>query len=202
MKRVAILLPDGYEEMEALAVVDVLRRGKIDIDMISANPTLKTTGDHGIVIYADKLLSEVNASDYDMAVTPGGLPGTKQLQADAKVLAFLSDCNAAGKYVASICASPIVLGVAKIAGQYTGTCYPGCETKVGFKKYVEDMVVIDRNLITACGPAAAVPFALALLEILAGSDVAEKVAAAMLWPRLEAAIVAGDELLKQVHGDK
>lgn len=171
MKKVALLLPNGYEEMEALAVVDMLRRADVQVDMVSITGKLLTIGDHNVRIEADLLLEDIRNKEYDMIVTPGGLPGTKMLQADTRVHELIRKQLAdKSRYVASICASPMVLESAGVAKDYRGTCYPGCEANISYKEFSEDIVCQDGNLITSRGPATALSFAFKLVEVLAGPE--------------------------------
>lgn len=199
MKKVALLLADGYEEMEMVTVVDVLRRGGLTVDLLTNQPSLETVGDHGLRIQADKQLSEIQLEDYQAVVTPGGLPGTQGLKADSDVLHFLQSAWQTGKVIASICASPMVLAAAGISQTEVGTCYPGCEAQVGYRRYEDVPVVRQGRLLTAQGPACSLPFALSLLEMLKGEAVRQEVEAAMLLPRVKARVEAKEPLCLQVE---
>ncbi len=182
MKKVIVLLSKGYEETEALLVVTYLRRAEIFVDTVSVMDDILTYGDHCVPIRADKMWKDINLADYDAIVTPGGLIGSETLAADSRVTTAIADFYRQGKVVASICASPIVLNAAGIAGEIEGVCYPGCEEKVGYKKAHEDAVYVDRNVITSRGPLTAPLFALKLIEVLAGHDAAQEVADQILFP--------------------
>ena len=121
MSKIMVLLPNGYEEIEALTVVDFCRRAGIEAELVSITGSLETKGDHDIVIMADKKLEDVELSEYDGVVTPGGLPGTKMLKADTKVLEVIQIFFEDKKLVASICASPLVLEAAGVAEKIEGT---------------------------------------------------------------------------------
>ncbi len=189
-----IFLSKEYEEVEALTVVDYLRRAHIEIDMVATEGQLETVGAHGIKIQADKLLSEIKAEDYAMMVTPGGIGGTQALAANSQVIKLLQEQFARkGAYIASICASPVVLGRAGIASQIKGTVYPGMADQVGFKSYDADALVVhdqDHQVITSQGPATAVYFALEIIAVLKGEQARDQVAEGLLLPQVEASLKA------------
>lgn len=185
MKKVAVFLAEGFETIEALATVDVLRRAGIKCDTVSIQGEyVKSAQD--VVVKADKLIDN-SINDYDMVVCPGGLPGAEYLSKDERVLEvirkFVVDEN---KYVAAICASPaMVLSAAGIEeGRYI-TSYPGddLENLLDKSNYVEELVVIDGNLITSRGPATTLLFAYKLVDILGGDS--SKLKEGMLWNMLE-----------------
>jgi len=175
MKKAMLLLGNGYEEVEALTVVDFLRRAQIPIDMVSITGKLETVGDHQIRIYADRLLEEVDSEEYDVVITPGGMPGVKMLASDRRVTELVRRFYDQGKLVAAICASPLVLEAAGISRDIKGTCFPGIEKNVHFKVFSENVVERDGNVITSRGPATAPYFALALIEAIAGKEKAEEI---------------------------
>ena len=175
MSKLMVLLPNGYEEIEALTVVDFCRRAGIEVDMVSVTGDLNTVGDHNIVIKADKKIEDIALSDYMGLVTPGGMPGTKMLKENAKVLDTVKKFFDENKLVASICASPMVLEAAGVAPEIEGTIYPGLEGEMNFKKFIEKPVVKYENVITSRGPATAPLFAYEIIEYIAGKEAAEKV---------------------------
>lgn len=185
MKRVAVLLADGFEEIEALTVVDVLRRAKIECDMIGIDKE-NICGSHSIEVKTDKLLGD-DIKNYNMIVLPGGLPGADNLANDKRVLEALRTFNNdKTKYIAAICASPaIVLSKAGIEESKFITSYPDSEYEKMLEKanYVDELVVVDNNLITSRGPATTLLFAYKLVDILDGNSNALK--EAMLWNELE-----------------
>jgi 4-methyl-5(b-hydroxyethyl)-thiazole monophosphate biosynthesis len=182
-----ILLGEGYEEVEAITVIDYLRRAEIPIDMVSINETLSTIGDHGIEIMADKLLDDIDTDSYDMVITPGGRPGAEKLANDQRVTDLIAKQIAADKYVSSICASPIALEAAGVTKDLEGTCYPGFEDQVHYKTFHEDITYYDENhkVLTSRGPATAVYFALDIIRILKGDAKAQEVAEGLLLPIVE-----------------
>lgn len=185
-----ILLGNGYEEVEALTVVDYLRRAEIPIEMISLTGELMTIGSHGIQIKADRLLEDVAHEEFDMVITPGGMPNSKVLASNANVIELLQKQKRENRYIACICASPLALQAAGIASQITGTAFPGMEDHVDFKLYKEDIVVNDtgERVITSRGPATADYFALEIIRQLKGEKEAKKLAEELLIPMVEAQI--------------
>ena len=181
MSRVGILLANGFEEVEALAVVDVLRRAGISIDMVSVTGDLDLKSSRQIGIKADKLFEDMD--QYDMIVLPGGLPGAATLRDDPKVIDLLKAYDAQGKYVAAICAGPMALGVSGVAKGKKVTSYPDDTTKSYLTEadYQEDMVVVDGNVITSRGPATAWAFAYTIVDLLGGDSA--KLKDAMLYSR-------------------
>lgn len=180
-------MANGFEEVEALTVVDVLRRAEIQTEMCSISDSLEVTGAHGVQVKADRLLSEVEDIDeYEAVIAPGGLPGAAYLKEDPRVLKIFKDFYAVeGKLLASICAAPMILGAAGIASDLSGTCYPGMETKVGYREHLSEPVVVDKNVVTGMGPALALPFALKIVELLVGKETAGEVGEGMLIHRIK-----------------
>ncbi len=181
--RVMILFSKGYEEVEALTVVDYLRRAGITVDIVATQGSLETEGDHGVRIMADKLIEDVDAADYDMIITPGGGPGADLLACDERVIDLIKQQHDKGAYVASICASPIVLDAAGIAKDTEGTMYPAMRDQVQFKKYNGDKLVVndrEQRVITSQGPATAVYFALEIIKELKGEEKMREVAEGLL----------------------
>ena len=176
-----VFLANGFEEIEALATVDVLRRAGMVVTTVSINPTKQAVGAHGVVVEADALLSDVCDSEADWLVMPGGLPGAQYL-AECEVLGkMIVAQNQVGKGVAAICAAPaMVLGSLGIMNGRKATGYPGTEQLAPAVDWQSDKVVVDANVITGKGPGAAVDFALAIVASANGQDVADEVAAAML----------------------
>ncbi len=185
MKNVAVLLAEGFEEIEALTVVDVLRRAKINCDLISIDKE-KVVGAHNIVVEADKLIND-DIDNYDMLVFPGGLLGAENLSKNLKVIETIRKFDKLqDKFIAAICASPaMVLTAAGIEEDRYITSYPGDEFENLLKKsnYVDELVVVDGNLITSRGPATSLLFAYKIVDVLGGDSNSLK--KGMLWDRLE-----------------
>ena len=178
MKKVAVLLAEGFETIEALTTVDILRRAGVICNTFSIKE-LEVTTSHNITIKADKILSD-EVYDYDAVVLPGGMPGAVNLRDDERVINLLKEFNSKNKIIAAICAGPISLGKAGISEGKNVTCYPGFEEQLGNCNYQKELVVIDRNIITGRGPAAAIPFAFEILKQIAPEKV-EEIKKAMLF---------------------
>ncbi|NLY03823.1 MAG: DJ-1/PfpI family protein [Campylobacter sp.] len=167
MKKVAVMLAEGFEEIEAITIVDVLRRADIDAKFIGLNKKM-LKGAHGIEIVADEVFDEVDFSNYDMIALPGGLPGAKHLARSKELGEVLREFDKKDKWLAAICAAPWGLSTAGVLKD-SYTCYPGFESQVAQSGYKDDQnVVIDQNIITSRGPATAMEFALNLVKILEG----------------------------------
>lgn len=166
MKRILVLLANGFEEVEALTVVDLLRRKNVICDTCSIKDE-KVVGAHRVVVEADKKFDEIkNFDSYDGVVIPGGMPGATNLRDNDGVIKLVKEFNQKEKIVAAICAGPIVLERADILAGKNITSYPGFEEELKYSNYKENIVVQDGNIITARGPATAVYFALKILENL------------------------------------
>ncbi len=171
MSKIAVFLAEGFEEGEALFVIDVLRRAGFQCDSVSIDEEM-VKGSHDIVVKADKIISD-EIKEYDMIVFPGGLPGATNLRDDERVIKLVKYFDKAPeKFVAAICAAPIILAKAGIIKGRTITSYPGEQYTKLFKEanYVEDIVVIDDHLITSRGPATTLPFAYTLIDVLGGDS--------------------------------
>ena len=182
MEKTYVFLADGFEEIEALATVDLLRRAGIHVETVSINPTLAVRGAHDIEVAADIMLADC-PEGARMYIVPGGMPGAKNLADNPKVCQILTAQHEAGGKIAAICAAPaVVLAPLGIINEYEATCYPGFEEGVtaGGAHHKNQRVVVDRNIITANGPSSAVPFALTIIEALKGQDAADNVAAGIL----------------------
>ncbi len=181
MKRVAILFAEGLEEVEALTVVDLLRRAKIACDIVALADADRVTGSHGITILTDNCFSKARFDLYDGVVLPGGMPGTRHLAEDERVLELLRSFHEAGKLTAAICAAPTVLSKAGLLGGRKAVCYPGMETQLNGALVSEDPVAEDGSIITGRGVGTAIPFALALVRYLDSAERAEALAKAIVF---------------------
>ena len=181
MKNVYVFLADGFEEIEALATVDVLRRAGVQVKTVSINPTEMVTGAHGIPVMADVLFELAECADADMLVLPGGMPGAANFDAHEGLRAVLSANAEAGKWLAAICAAPMVYGHMGLLNGKNATCYPGFEGELAGATYTAAPVEKDGNIITGKGPAVVLPFAYALAEALVGEEVVAQVKAGMLY---------------------
>ena len=167
-KKVAVMLANGFEEIEALSIVDIMRRANIKCDMVSIKNEM-VNGSHGIIVKADKNIKNIEKYSYDMIVLPGGLPGADYLRDCDELITWIKDFAVKqDKYIAAICAAPQVLAKANVIKGKRVTSYPGSVFYDILKegKYSDDLVVVDGNIITSRGPATAIPFAYKLLEVL------------------------------------
>jgi 4-methyl-5(b-hydroxyethyl)-thiazole monophosphate biosynthesis len=170
MPKAMIVLADGFEEIEAFTVIDIMRRANIEIDMIGLVSTI-IEGAHKIKTMAQKRLSEINTKDYDMIILPGG-QAYKQLLNSEKLLSILRDADQNKKYIAAICAAPTVLAKAGILEDKLATVYPGLEKEIPRPR--EAKVIVDENIITSNGPGTAIIFAIKLAELLTNKKSAEQ----------------------------
>ena len=163
--KVALLLAEGFEELEALTPVDILRRAGIAIDTI-AIASRSVTGSHGITVVADKVQSEVNPKDYGTVIFPGGMPGAVNLDASDFSDKMIEAVLANGGRLAAICAAPLVLGRRGLLEGKRATCFPGFESELRGATVTGEDVVTDGNITTASGMPAAYAFALELERLL------------------------------------
>lgn len=179
MPKVLLPLAIGFEEIEAIAIVDILRRASVEVVMGSLEG-LHVKGAHGIEVIADSLLCELEHQDFDMIVLPGGLPGATNLAKDSKVQSLLQDFDKANKHIAAICAAPLALKSAGVLKNHY-TCYPSFENHIKHQGYNADInVVCDANITTSKGPSTAIEFTLKLVEILCGEEMAQKLSKDLL----------------------
>ena len=182
MSRVCIFLADGFEEVEALTPVDLLRRAGIDVVTVSMNETREVTGRSRITVLADTLWADAQADTADMLVLPGGQPGVKNLSAHEGLTALLKKYAVEGKLLAAICAAPTIFGTLGIVNGKKATCYPGLEDQLtGAHAVTDQRVVTDGNITTSRGAGTSVSFALRLIEILKDKDEADKVARGIVY---------------------
>lgn len=181
MSKLGIIMAEGCEEIESLAVVDVLRRAKMEIDMISITDENRVKGSHGIVIETDKQIAQVDFSQYEGVILPGGIPGTPNLAANQMVSDVIKEFAAKDKMVAAICAAPSILGANGLLQQKKATSYPGYQEEMKGCIYTEDKVVRDGNIITSRGMGTALDFALAILEYFKGHKAAAELAGKIMY---------------------
>lgn len=165
-----ILLADGFEEIEALTVVDFVRRSNLSIQIVSTMNSLEVIGAHGIKVVADALLKEISLTDPELIVLPGGLPGATNLRKNAMVTNCLIEQAKNDGMIAAICAAPYILGELGLLKGKKATCYPGFESHLLGANYTGNLVECDGNIITGKGPAAAFLFATQIIEALQGKE--------------------------------
>ncbi len=173
-------LADGFEEIEALAVVDILRRAKVDVKTVSVNGKSVVTGAHGIPVTADLQFEELDATGADLLILPGGLPGATNLADHAGLREVVQKQYDNGGMLAAICAAPLVFGRMGLLQGRKATCYPGIEPELKGAETTGEMVQEDGPFITGKGPAAANAFGLTLVERLRGKEIARVIAQGML----------------------
>ena len=171
-----LFLDNGFEEIEALAPVDLLRRAGVEIQTVGVNGKI-VKGGHGIGVEADIELSQMDLDAMEMIILPGGLGGVTSVRASEEAMNALKYAWDHDKYVAAICAGPTVLADLGITAGMNATCYPGCEDGMGSAILIEDAASVwDEKLITGTSAGCAIPFGLTLIEALKGSEIAEAVA--------------------------
>lgn len=174
MKKAALLFACGTEEAEALIPADILRRAGVHVDIVGVGGN-ELTGSHGIMVKTDRTYEETDFSLYDMIIIPGGMPGTTNIE-NTGIADILGKAADEGKFIAAICAAPMILGKAGLLRGKEAVCYPG------FEKYLDGAVISEKkavksgNIITAKGMGAALEFALALVSVLCGNERAEEIA--------------------------
>ena len=170
MKTIFVFLADGFEEIEALTPVDILRRAGLSVKTVSVMDEQVVAGAHGVPVMADVMFDEVNAEDAEMILLPGGLPGATNLDAHQGLSQMILDFAKEEKPLAAICAAPLVFGNRGLLEGKKATCYPGFETYLKGAQYTAALVEKDGNFITGKGPGAAMEFAFAIVEKYCGMD--------------------------------
>ncbi len=178
--RAVIFLAEGFEEIEAITVIDVLRRAKVDIKVVSVSDKLAVAGAHKITVIADALYEEIDFADIDMLILPGGMPGTTNLTSHQRLIQSITQHAKDDKWVCAICAAPSILGKLGILRGKSAVCYPGFEDSLQGAEVKYDSVIHDGKVVTARGPGVSIQFALKLVEILKGPELSEKIKNDML----------------------
>ena len=177
---VYLFLATGFEEVEAVATIDVLRRAEVELTTVSVMNERAVEGAHGVRIEADKMFDEVDFSGADMLILPGGMPGTLNLGEHMGLTTLLRDHNKKGRWIAAICAAPSILGKMHILRNQQAVCYPGFEDQLEEAFVSKDRVMVSGNIVTSRGPGCTIEFALQIATILKGEEVAKAVAEGML----------------------
>jgi 4-methyl-5(b-hydroxyethyl)-thiazole monophosphate biosynthesis len=181
MAKVYLFLAEGFEEIEGLTVVDLLRRAGIEITTVSVTGDIHVMGSHQIIVVADALFDEIEYSEADMLVLPGGMPGTKNLEEHEGLDRLLRDFASRDKKLAAICAAPRVLGSKGLLMGKKATCYPGNEELLLGAQVTNTAVVKDGNITTSKGMGTAIDFSLSLITTLKGSEEASRIAQAIQY---------------------
>lgn len=180
MKKVAVHLATGFEEIEAVTIIDVLRRAGLDVMVISVTGDYLVNGAHNVPVKADKLFGEVNYDAVDMIVLPGGMPGAANLDKHEDLKTQIGTFRKKGKPIGAICAAPLVLGHMGLLEGKNAVCYPGFEKELKGAHIKNTSVAVDGNLVTGRGPGAALNFSLQIVEELLSREKADELAGGML----------------------
>ena len=183
---VTIFLADGFEEVEALTVSDILRRAKADVALVSIKDTKEVESSRGVKVVADATFDEMDFSETRILVLPGGMPGTNNLQAFKPLEELVLAHAAAGKTVAAICAAPKILGALGMLKGRRACCHPGFEKElIGADVIMNRPAVLDGNIITGRSMGCAIPFGLTVLGTLEGAEAAAEMAEKIVWMPIE-----------------
>ena len=183
---VVVPLLSGFEEIEAVSIIDVLRRADVRV-RVAGEQTGPVEGSHGIVVHADTALADVDPASVAMIALPGGMPGARHLAEHEGVQRLIQAVRSADGYTAAICAAPIALAAAGVHEGKTVTSFPGFDSFLKGANYVQDRVVVDGRVITSRGPGTALEFALTLVGLLKGADAERTLQERMLVERREEA---------------
>lgn len=169
-----LFLAEGFEEIEALAVVDIIRRAELSLKTVGVN-SKEIIGSHGITVTADITTSEITTDDMEMAILPGGMPGTLNLEKDIIVKTCINYCVQNDKYIGAICAAPSILGHMGILKDKNAVCFPGFEGELIDAKVSSERVCVDGKIITARAAGVSIEFALKIVELIVGENMAKKI---------------------------
>lgn len=175
MSLVYVFLAEGFEEVEALAVVDVLRRADIDTKMVSISDKYEVTSSHNVIIKADLLINEADFGKADMLFLPGGIPGTPNLASNETLIKNILEFNEQGKRLAAICAAPSIFGELGILEGRTASCFPGYEDKLKGACYKREKFITDGNITTGRGMGSAIELGLELVRLLVSEEKSEDI---------------------------
>lgn len=159
-----LMLAEGFEETEAIAVLDVIRRADLKIRTVGVTDDYFVTGSHGLCVKVDIPISKTDKNNIDGIILPGGMPGTLNLQKNEKVVELIKHCNSENKLIAAICAAPMILGELGILKGRNVTCFPGYEDSLDGANVSDDYTVIDKNIITARGAGVSMRFGAAIVD--------------------------------------
>jgi len=180
MKKIAVHLADGFEEIEAISIIDVLRRAGFHVTIVSMNKSMEVNGAHKITVKADVLFEDLDYDNIDMIVLPGGMPGAANLKAHSGLREQILNFNDSEKPMAAICAAPMVFGNLGLLKEKQATCYPGFEDELHGAIITGEAVAEAGNIITGKGAGVAIKFALKIVEKFNGKEVADELGAKMI----------------------
>lgn len=181
MSTIAVFFADGFEEIEALTVVDLCRRAGLDTVMVSIMEELTVTGSHKIPVVADKLLRDVEFEAVDMIVLPGGMPGTKNLEKCGPLMKQVKEFYAAGKYISAICAAPTIFAHLGLLKGRNACCYPSMEEQLTDALVSQNPVELSDHVTTSRGMGTAIDLGLAIVERFQGKAAADKLAETVVY---------------------
>lgn len=182
MAKIAVFLAVGFEEIEAVSTIDVLRRGGMEVDIVSVSGNQDVEGSHGIIIKSDKLFFDVDYSDYDVLVLPGGMPGAENLMKHEGLSALLQEFGDQDKKLAAVCAAPMVLGELSLLEGRDAICYPGFEEHLKGAHISFRSIVRDGNVVTGKGAGVAMDFGLEILKWFMPANEVAKLRENMMMP--------------------
>lgn len=178
---VYVFLAEGFEEIEALTVVDLGRRAGLDVQTVSVTGDTTVTGARGIPVIADTVIGKADWDAADMLILPGGMPGTKNLEACEELMTHVDEMSHSGRNVSAICAAPTILGHRGILNGRRACCYPGLEDQLAGAQVSTDTVSVDGNIITSRGVGTAIDFALAVITKLISREKADEIARSVVY---------------------
>lgn len=181
MAKIAVFLAEGMEEIEALTVVDICRRAQIETETVSISESRMVTSSHGVGVQADKLISEIAFDEVDMIVLPGGMPGTRNLEACQFLMEQVDAFNEKGKGLAAICAAPSILGHRGVLRGRNACCYPEFEEELSDALVSKHPVEVSEHVITSRGMGTAIEFALAIVSAVKGKECADSIKNAIIY---------------------
>ena len=176
MKKIFVFLAEGFEEIEAITTIDLLRRAGAEVTTVAVNASATVKGTHGIPVVADKLIGDILTTSADAYVLPGGLPGVTNLAADKSLKTLLKSAYQEDKWLAAICAAPSILGGLGILSGKAATCYPSFEPTLEGATPLDEAVVVSGRVITGRSAGVTIDFALAIIKELIGQEAADSVA--------------------------
>lgn len=179
---ILIHLATGFEETEAVTIIDVLRRANLDVNTVSITGSLEVTGAHNITIEADQLYDEADYSTATMIILPGGMPGTTNLLNHTGLLGQLKSFYEEKRFIAAICAAPMILGSLGFLKNRKAVCYPGFESKLTGATVLNAPFVVDEHIVTGRGVGTALAFSLEIVRLLKGEQLASELRTALVIP--------------------